>query len=144
MAGAQLKVFTNLSFATLADGLSYVRSHNDTDDRNITQTHPLSGYVAMNKQMGDLGLGARARFQQQQDDIDTLSGLDSGKTPAWSVLDLYGSYKITKSVKLMAGVDNVFDHAYYQHVARIDNYSGNTYNVYELGRAAWLKVQAKF
>jgi iron complex outermembrane receptor protein len=142
--GAQLEGFTNLSFATLAGGLSYVNSHNDSDGRNIAQTPPLSGYVALNKQMGDLGLGARFRFQQQQDNIDTLSGLDTSKTPAWSVLDLYGSYKINKSVKLMAGVDNVFDHAYYQHVARVDNYSGNTYNVYEPGRAAWLKVQAKF
>ncbi len=142
--GAQLEGFTNLSFATLAGGLSYVNSHNDSDGRNIAQTPPLSGYVAMNKQINDIGLGARFRFQQQQDNIDTLSGLDSGKTPAWSVLDLYGSYKINKSVKLMAGVDNVFDHAYYQHVARVDNYSGNTYNVYEPGRAAWLKVQAKF
>lgn len=142
--GAQLEGFTNLSFATLAGGLSYVNSHNDSDGRNIAQTPPLSGYVALNKQMGDLGLGARFRFQQQQDNIDTLSGLDTGKTPAWSVLDLYGSYKINKSVKLMAGVDNVFDHAYYQHVARVDSYSGNTYNVYEPGRAEWLKVQAKF
>lgn len=142
--GAQLEGFTNLSFATLAGGLSYVNSHNDSDGRNIAQTPPLSGYVALNKQMGDLGLGARFRFQQQQGNIDTLSGLDTGKTPAWSVLDLYGSYKINKSVKLMAGVDNVFDHAYYQHVARVDSYSGNTYNVYEPGRAAWLKVQAKF
>jgi iron complex outermembrane receptor protein len=142
--GAQIEGFTNISSVTLAGGLSYVNSHNDSDGRNIAQTPPLSGYVALNKQMGDLGLGARFRFQQQQDNIDTFSGLDIGKTPAWSVLDLYGSYKINKSVKLMAGVDNVFDHAYYQHVARVDAYTATPYNVYEPGRAAWLKVQAKF
>ncbi len=142
--GAQLEGFTNLSFATLAGGLSYVNSHNDSDGRNIAQTPPLSGYVALNKQLGDLGLGARFRFQQQQDNIDLLSGLDTKKTPAWSVLDLYGSYKINKSVKLLAGIDNLFDHAYYQHVGRTDSLTSNTINLYEPGRAAWLKVQAKF
>ncbi len=142
--GAQLEGYTSLSFARLSGGLSYVNSHNDTDGRNIAQTPPLSGYVALNKQMNDLGLGARLRFQQQQDNIDLLSGLDTQKTPAWSVLDLYGSYNFTKSVKLLAGIDNVFDHAYYQHIGRTDSLTGNTINLYEPGRAAWLKVQAKF
>jgi iron complex outermembrane receptor protein len=142
--GAQLEGFTNLSFATLAGGLSYVNSYNDSDGRNIAQTPPLSGFVSMNKQINDIGLGARFRFQQQQTAIDTLSGLDKAETPAWSVLDLYGSYKINKSVKLLAGIDNVFDHAYYQHVGRVDNTTGATYNVYEPGRAAWLKMTANF
>lgn len=142
--GAQLEGFTNLSFATLAGGLSYVNSYNDSDSRNIAQTPPLSGYVAMNKQLNDFGVGARVRFQQQQDNIDTLSGLDTQKTPAWSVLDLYGNYRVNKSVNLLAGVDNVFDHAYYQHVGRTDSLTGNTYNLYEPGRAAWLKMVAKF
>ena len=142
--GAQLEGFTNLNFATLSGGLSFVKSHNDTDSRNIAQTPPLSGYVAMNKQINDIGLGARVRFQQQQDNIDLLSGLDTQKTPAWSVLDLYASYKINKSVKLLAGVDNVFDHAYYQHVGKTDSLTGNPYNLYEPGRAAWLKMVAKF
>lgn len=142
--GAQLEGYTSLSFARLLGGLSYVNSHNDSDDRNIAQTPPLSGYVAMDKQAGAFGVGARFRFQQQQDNIDTLSGLDTQKTPAWSVLDLYGNYRVSKSVNLLAGVDNVFDHAYYQHVGRTDSLTGNTINLYEPGRSAWLKMVAKF
>ena len=89
-------------------------------------------------------MGARFRFQDKQSAIDTLSGLDTQKTPAWSVLDLYGSYRINKTVKVMAGVDNVFDHAYFQHVGRTDSLTGNTINLYEPGRSAWVKLSAKF
>lgn len=146
--GAQVEGYTGFAWnSQLAGGLNYVNSHNDSDNRNIAQTPPLSGYVALNKQAGDLGLGARFRFQDKQSAIDTLSGLDTQKTPAWSVLDLYGSYKINKSVKLLAGIDNVFDHAYYQHVGRIDTLTGNTVNpinLYEPGRSAWVKLSAKF
>lgn len=143
--GAQLEGYTGFAWNTqLAGGLSYVSSHNDSDNRNIAQTPPLSGYVALNKQVGDLGMGARFRFQDKQTAIDTLSGLDTQKTPAWSVLDLYGSYRINKSVKVMAGVDNVFDHAYFQHVGRTDSLTGNTINLYEPGRSAWVKLSAKF
>lgn len=143
--GAQLEGYTGFAWNTqLAGGLSYVSSHNDSDNRNIAQTPPLSGYVALNKQVGDLGMGARFRFQDQQSAIDTLSGLDTQKTPAWSVLDLYGSYRINKTVKVMAGVDNLFDHAYFQHVGRTDSLTGNTINLYEPGRSAWVKLSAKF
>ncbi len=143
--GAQLEGYTGFAWNTqLAGGLNYVSSHNDSDNRNIAQTPPLSGYVALNKQAGDLGMGARFRFQDKQTAIDTLSGLDTQKTPAWSVLDLYGSYRINKSVKVMAGVDNVFDHAYFQHVGRTDSLTGNTINLYEPGRSAWVKLSAKF
>lgn len=143
--GAQLEGYTGFAWNTqLAGGLSYVSSHNDSDNRNIAQTPPLSGYVALNKQVGDLAMGARFRFQDQQSAIDTLSGLDTQKTPAWSVLDLYGSYRINKTVKVMAGVDNVFDHAYFQHVGRTDSLTGNTINLYEPGRSAWVKLSAKF
>lgn len=143
--GAQVEGYTGFAWNTqLAGGLNYVNSHNDSDNRNIAQTPPLSGYVALNKQAGDLGLGARFRFQDKQSAIDTLSGLDTQKTPAWSVLDLYGSYRINKTVKVMAGVDNVFDHAYFQHVGRTDSLTGNTINLYEPGRSAWVKLSAKF
>lgn len=143
--GAQVEGYTGFAWNTqLAGGLNYVSSHNDSDNRNIAQTPPLSGYVALNKQAGDLGLGARFRFQDKQSAIDTLSGLDTQKTPAWSVLDLYGSYRINKTVKVMAGVDNVFDHAYFQHVGRTDSLTGNTINLYEPGRSAWVKLSAKF
>lgn len=143
--GAQLEGYTGFAWnSQLAGGLNYVNSHNDSDNRNIAQTPPLSGYVALNKQAGDLGLGARIRFQDKQSAIDTLSGLDTQKTPAWSVLDLYGSYRINKTVKVMAGVDNVFDHAYFQHVGRTDSLTGNTINLYEPGRSAWVKLSAKF
>lgn len=143
--GAQVEGYTGFAWNTqLAGGLNYVNSQNDSDNRNIAQTPPLSGYVALNKQAGDLGLGARFRFQDKQSAIDTLSGLDTQKTPAWSVLDLYGSYRINKTVKVMAGVDNVFDHAYFQHVGRTDSLTGNTINLYEPGRSAWVKLSAKF
>lgn len=143
--GAQAEGFVLLGGKTnLSGGLSYVHSKNTSDNRDIAQTPPLSGYISLGQQSGDYGYGARLRFQSKQTAIDLASGLDKGETAAWSVLDLYGSVKLAKQVKLLAGVDNIFNQAYYQHVGRVDTVAGATWNVYEPGRSAWLKLVAQF
>lgn len=66
------------------------------------------------------------------------------ETAAWSTLDLFGNYQVNKHLKLSAGVDDVFNHAYFTYFNRTDATTGANYKVYEPGRIVWAKLNAKF
>lgn len=126
--------------------LAYVNAENTTDDRNIAQIPPLNGRVGVDYTASVWGAGGRVRFAAQQNNIDTLSGLDTIETPSYGVLDLYGSYTVAKNTILKAGVDNVFDTLYAEHVNRA--YSGLFGNpqdrIYEPGVSFWARVDTTF
>lgn len=143
--GAQLEGYLNtFAHIRLSAGLNYTLARNERDQRHIAQTPPLSGYVAVDKRIDQLALGVRFRFQDKQTKIDTASGLDLTATPAWSIVDIYASYAANQWLTVRAGVDNVFDHAYSQHLGRADSLTGNTINLTEPGRAFWFKLSAEF
>jgi iron complex outermembrane receptor protein len=132
-------------------GAAYVRAENDTDDRPIAQTPPLEGIASLEYLQDALLLGARFRGAARQSRVDTESssgipgqGLDVQKTPGWGVLDLYATIDITDSVTLDAGIDNLFDKNYAQHLNRSNAFDPTQVQVNEPGRSAWLKVTATF
>lgn len=129
-------------------GMAYVQAHNDTDDRAIAQTPPLEGMFSVDYTDLDWSLGGRVRAAARQSRVDldptVGSGLDAQKTPAWAVLDLYGSYQLSEAVSINFGVDNVFDRDYAQHLNRANSFDLTQVQVDEPGRSAWLKFSAIF
>lgn len=132
----------------LGAGLAYVHAHNDTDDRAIAQTPPLEGLLTLDytAQAWTAGGRVRAASRQSRVDLDPTvgSGLDAQKTPAWAVLDLYGSYEVSESVSLAFGIDNLFDRDYAQHMNRANSFDPTQIQVDEPGRSAWLKASVVF
>lgn len=131
-------------------GLSWVHAQNDTDDRPIAQPPPLEGNLSLDYRAGDWEAGGRLRAAATQTRVDTLSssgvpgdGLDVRKTPGWMVLDLYARYRVGDDVDLALGVDNLFDHAYAEHL-NLEDGDGNSVQVNEPGRSLWLKLSASF
>ena len=126
--------------------LAYVNAENTTDDRNIAQIPPLNGRVGIDYTESVWGAGGRVRFAAQQDNIDTLSGLDTIETPSYGVVDIYGSYSVAKNTVLKAGVDNLFDTLYAEHVNRA--YAGLFGNpldrIYEPGISFWARIDTTF
>lgn len=126
--------------------LAYVQAENTTDDRNIAQIPPLNGRVGLEYMQSDWSAGGRVRFAAKQDRIDTLSGLDTIETPGYGVVDLYGSYNITQTTVLKAGIDNLFDELYAEHVNRA--YAGIFGNpqdrIYEPGISFWARIDTTF
>jgi iron complex outermembrane receptor protein len=126
--------------------LAYVNAENTTDNRNIAQIPPLNGRIGVDYTESVWGVGGRVRFAAQQNNIDTLSGLDTIATPSYGVVDLYGSYTVAKHTVLKAGVDNLFDTLYAEHVNRA--YSGLFGNpsdrVYEPGISFWARIDTTF
>lgn len=129
-------------------GLAYVHAENTTDDRPIAQIAPLEASVGVAYTMDAWNAGGSLRMNARQTraDIEDGSGQDVQETPSWSVVDLYGSYKISKNVKLSFGIDNLLDETYAYHVnrANTDPFNTEALQVNEPGRQIWIKGGIRF
>ncbi|WP_029407826.1 TonB-dependent receptor domain-containing protein [Thiomicrorhabdus sp. Milos-T2] len=127
---------------TLGGNASLTHGTNETDNRNLTGMSPFNGNLYAEYAANSWNTGARFNFATAQDEVN--SEFNEDETPAWSTVDLYAGYKVNKTIVLTAGVDNLFDHAYFTHVNRYDPTQGDIYKVYEPGRIVWAKLNAKF
>ncbi|WP_322520616.1 TonB-dependent receptor [Guyparkeria halophila] len=125
---------------------SYVRGRNTSDSRDLPQIPPLSGNLGVRAERGAIDGAVVLRWAAHAEAIDEQSGLDTRETAGYAVLDLNAGYDITRNWRLEAGVDNVFDRTYAQHVNRA--YSGAfgdpTSRINEPGRTVWARLTARF
>ncbi|MCX8087329.1 MAG: TonB-dependent copper receptor [Rhodocyclaceae bacterium] len=133
---------------TLRGVYAYVRADNDTMDVPLAQTPPQELRLGIDWQSGPWSAGALARFVDKQDRIHVgfgnIVGQDLGKTPGFSTFAINGSYRFNKRFFVSAGIDNLFDKAYAEHISRagaaIAGYAPATTRVNEPGRFAWIKL----
>lgn len=128
----------------LSGSLAYVHATNTTDDRPIAQTPPLNGKIQLDYEKDRWSTGSRIRFASAQNRIDENSKQEVGKTPGYAVLDVYGNYRLNKTLNLRYGVDNVLDKTYAEHSSRSNLLDNEAIKVNEPGRTAWLKLTAEF
>jgi iron complex outermembrane receptor protein len=129
----------------LSGALAYVRATNTTDnDRPVAQTPPLNGRLSLDYSVPKWGVGGRVRFAAEQDRVDQYSKQEVGPTPSYAVLDLYGNYRINDVFNLRAGVNNMFDETYAEHVGRSNLMDPFAVRVNEPGRTFWLRADATF
>ncbi|HSH41685.1 MAG TPA: TonB-dependent copper receptor [Arenicellales bacterium] len=129
--------------------LSYVRGSNDTDDVPLAQMPPLEGSLALNFHRSKYEAGLLVRRAQDQDRVDigsgTIYGTDIGETQGFTVVSINAGYHFSPTVKLAAGIDNLFDETYSEHLASGSADLGAvTGRVNEPGRTVWLKLSAEF
>lgn len=124
---------------------SWVRGDNLTDDRALAQIPPLQGRLAARYGTAawstSLGLRYAARQTRVDDDPTTGSGLDYGPTPGYAVIDLSGSYRLLESLSLVAGLDNLLDDTYADHLNRGNLFDPDPIRVNEPGRTAWIRLR---
>jgi iron complex outermembrane receptor protein len=139
---AKMKLTSKLD---LSGSVAVVRASNTTDNnRPIAQTPPLNGKLQLDYTSDRWSTGARVNFAANQDRIDLLSKQEVGETAGYGTLDLYGNYKLNKTVNLRAGIDNVLDKTYAEHASRSNIMDINAIKVNEPGRTAWFKLTAEF
>lgn len=126
--------------------LAYVRGTNDTDARPLAQLPPLESRLAVAYTRPTWSAGALLRAVARQDRVainqGNIVGQDLGPTAGFAVFSLHGSWKPTAHTRLSAGVDNLFDRAYAEHLSKSGAMvSGfvQTTRVNEPGRTLWLK-----
>ncbi|WP_417319133.1 TonB-dependent receptor domain-containing protein [Emcibacter sp.] len=140
-----LKVMDKL---TLAADAAYTNGQNKDLDIPLPQIPPFSGQISLTWEEQDWELGGRMRWAVKQTRVDdnamTGSGRDVQQTPGWAVIDLYGRYNVSKDITLRAGVSNLFDKAYTNHLNRENSYDGTEVQVNEPGRSFYIRLQAAF
>ncbi len=130
---------------TLGASLAWVRGQNDSDNRDLPQIPPLNGQLSLDYQPGDWSTGARLRFADDQNNVDPVSGMDTGPTPGYAVLDLYGHLALGQRTRLRLGMDNVFDRTYAEHVNEdLNALFGQPVTINEPGRTIWARIDTRF
>jgi iron complex outermembrane receptor protein len=110
---------------TLFSSLSYIEGRDQDIDQPLTQIYPLEGRVGIRlhdpSEEHLWGLEFFGRLVAEQ---DRLGALRSGpnvvtveqETPGFTVWHLRGYFVATRNIRLMGGVENLFDRNYLEHL----------------------------
>lgn len=89
--------------------VSYVRAKADNGD-NLYNIMPLNGRLALDHSLGAWSSSLEAVLVASKDKVSNVRA--EQKTAGYGIANFRTSYRINKSVRLDAGVDNLFDHQY--------------------------------
>ncbi len=148
--GTEASVARNITRSLKADAtLAYVRADNRTDGKPLAQQPPVEARFGLNYDDRVYSIGAVARLVGAQHRVDIGSGnivsngMDLGPTGGFSVYSVNGGYRLNGLVLVTAGIDNVFNKTYAEHIsqagAMVPGFVPTT-RINEPGRTMWLKV----
>ncbi len=131
--------------------IAHVRGENRTDDLPLAQQPPLEGRVSLTYATPVWSAGVLSRLVARQDryalNQGGIAGQDIGQTGGFAVHSLNAGWQITRQVQLAAGIDNLLDKTYAEHVNRAGSgepsYVQNI-RVNEPGRTFWIKARVSF
>jgi len=122
-------------------GVAYVRGWNETDDTNLPEIPPLTGTAGLGYENESFYALLEGVFAASQDQVD--SNLDEPATPGWSIANLRAGYR-WKWLNAYAGVSNLFDAEYTEHLS----YQRETFRsgipVPEPGRTFYVGLRGEF
>ncbi len=135
----------------LDGSLAYVNGTNDTDGVALGQMPPLEARLGAGYDDGIWSAGTLLRMATAQDRFavnqGNIVGQDIGRTAGFGVLSVNGAYRASKAVQLSAGVDNLFNKNYAEHISRrgsaVTGFTTTT-RINEVGRNLWVKANFKF
>ena len=133
--------------------LAYAWGKNTTDDTALPQMPPLEARFGLTYEEGDWSAGGLWRVVARQGRIaenqGNVVGYDFDESAGFAVFSLNGAYKLSQHFKVSAGVDNLFDKDYAEHLNLAGNagfgYPANDpESIHEPGRTLWTKVDFSF
>ena len=136
------------NYWTVDASLAYVRGENDTDNKSLAQLPPLETRFGVRYDDGTWSYGALWRVVAEQTHVSVnqgnIAGQDIGNSNGFGVFSLNAGWKVMPDLQLTAGIDNLFDKTYAEHISRSgDMVAGfdQLDRVNEQGRTVWLKAQ---
>jgi len=150
--GGELGVAYDLTSNWKTDAtLAYAWGKNSSDGEALPQMPPLEARLGLTYQRDDWSVGALWRVVDGQGRIaagrGNVVGQDFGDSAGFGVLSLNGAYRVSEQVKLSAGVDNLLDKQYAEHL-NLGGDSGFGFpadtRIDEPGRTLWAKVDFDF
>jgi len=150
--GGEASVLWQIAENWRADGnLAYVLGNNDTDSTVLGQISPLEGRIGLNYNDRVWSFGSLLRGVADQNRVavnqGNIAGQDIAATGGFAVFSINGGWRADKFVQLTAGVDNLFNKTYAEHISRAGamvNGFTQTTRVNEMGRNFWLKANLEF
>ena len=132
----------------LGGSLAYARGEDRDSGRPLPQMPPLEGRFSADWDNGSWSAGALVRVVDGQDRVaegfGNVVGQDIGPSAGFATLALNAGYRFASGVQLTAGVDNLFDRAYSEHLNLAGNadfgYPADAVRINEPGRTFWLRV----
>ena len=134
------KIPLNLQFRF---SMAYTWAENRTTDEPIAEIAPFdSRFILIGSYLKNkLKPKVVVRYAAQQDRVAASFG--ESNSPAFALLDLDVSYNAWEKWMFSAGVKNLFDEAYYEHLSRmVRDASGNP--IYNPGRSMYVTASFKF
>ncbi|CDG21392.1 putative outer membrane copper receptor (OprC) [Xenorhabdus poinarii G6] len=131
--------------------LAYSWAQNTTNHRPLPQIPPLEARFGLTWKQGDWTSSGLLRLVNSQHRVaineGNVVGKDFDSSKSFAILSANTTYQVTKNVQASAGVDNIFNKTYSEHLNLAGNqgfgYSGST-AVNEPGRTYWARLNIKF
>lgn len=125
-AGANFEARWNLTnnWSTAVQA-SYLWGNNESDNRALYQIAPMEANFLLDYRdtLGSVGtwnVGGKLRLVSDQNRVDDVAatglGMDNGKGKGFATVDIYGGMQISNRWSLSAGVNNLFDVDYQEHL----------------------------
>jgi iron complex outermembrane receptor protein len=134
----------------LSGVLAYARG--ETGEGPLPQMPPLEARLSAGGERGPWSWGALLRIADAQQRVNTgqgnVVGRDLGPSAGFAVFSLNGGYRFSDRVRLTAGIDNLFDRDYSEHLNLAGNssfgYPAEPQRIAEPGRTGWLKLDFRY
>jgi len=144
-AGAEFRASANW---TLGSSLAWAWGANTTANIALPQMTPLESRFTAAWDNGRWSAGALLRAVAAQDRValnqGNVVGRDLGRSAGFATFALNAGYRFSDKLQLTAGIDNVFDRAYSEHLNLAGNadfgYPAQPMQITEPGRSVWLKL----
>lgn len=150
--GGEMGMSYALTDAWKADAsLAYAWGQNTSDHQPLPQIAPLETRFGLTWERGDWSSTGLLRLVSGQNRValneGNVVGKDFDKSSGFAIFSANAAYRLSKAIKLSAGVDNLLNKTYSEHLNLAGNssfgYSSNT-PVNEPGRTVWGKVNVTF
>lgn len=131
--------------------LAYARGRNADANKALPQIPPLDARLALQYEKEKFGAGLIWRLVDSQHRVapgqGNVVGVDLGPNKAFNTLALHAAYRAHEQLTISAGVDNLLDKTYSEHLNKAGSagfgYPSNT-RINEPGRQFWMKVDYEF
>ncbi len=110
--------------------LNYVRGKRTDIDDDLYRIAPPNARVALTMEQGDWSVTAEGVFVAEQDRISTVIVRNEPRssdapTPGYALLNVYGLWEVRDSIHVRAGIENLLDRHYTNHLAGFNRVSNS-------------------
>ncbi len=132
-------ILPGLEFSATA---SYVRGKRRDIGDNLYRIAPLNGRASLTWGIDGWWVSAEAVGAAKQDKVSATNS--ERASPGWVIANLWGGYRLADRLSLSAGVENIFDRRYADHLAGINRVPGGAVAVGEhmpgVGRSLFVRI----